>query len=147
MGNASLIKAFANELDAHRYFETLRWPDGPVCLRCNSRKSIGRLDGASTRIGIFKCYECRRQFCITHGTIFEKSHVPLHKWFQAIYLMNMSGGVRTTRLAAILNVSWKTAFALERKLLDAFGDEDTELLPRLGLNRLADRESDLSLPV
>jgi transposase-like protein len=138
MGNVSLLEAFANELEAHRYLESLRWPDGRVCPRCNSRRSIGRLEGASTRLGSFKCYDCRRQFSITQGTFFEGSHVPLHKWFQAIYLMSASGGVRVRHLAVILNVSWKTALAMERKLIQALEDDDG-LMVRIDAGLSADR--------
>jgi transposase-like protein len=113
----SLVAAFADELSAHRYFEALIWPDGPVCLRCGVRGRVGQIDGATTRIGTYKCYACRKLFCITSGTIFERSHVPLHKWLQAIYLTNGgSARVLPYHLARIINVSCKTATSMLGKL-------------------------------
>ena len=115
------IAAFADELSAHRYLEVLLWPNGPVCpSRGAGGRRVGKLDGASTRIGAHKCYACRKVFSIVYGTLFEKSHVPLHKWLQAIYLTN--GGatpVRPYHLAQIINVSSKTATNMLKKLDDA----------------------------
>lgn len=111
----SLIAALADELSAHRYIEHLLWPVGPVCPHCRVRR-VGRLDGASTRLGSFKCYGCRRIFSITYGTIFERSHVPLHKWLQALYLTGYGPKCRASDLARILNVTCKTAVTMLRRL-------------------------------
>lgn len=120
----SLVAAFADELSAHRYFETLVWPDGPVCLRCGTPGRVSQIDGATTRIGTYKCYACRKIFCLTSGTIFERSHVPLHKWLQAIYLTD--GGSRRVlpyHLALIIKVSCKTATSMLQKLSAAAARE------------------------
>jgi transposase-like protein len=115
--NDSLLSAFADELAAHRYLEGLLWPKGPVCPHCSGLGRVRTLDGGSTRIGARKCYACRRIFSITYGTIFQRSHVPLHKWLQAIYLTD--GGSTTMRpfhLAKIIGVSNKTAVAMLLRL-------------------------------
>jgi transposase-like protein len=120
MGGSSIVAAFADELSAHRYLEHVLWPNGPVCPHCGARGRIGKLDGASTRIGAHKCYACRKIFSTTSGTIFNRSHVPLHKWLQAIYLTD--GGtkpIRPYRLARIINVSAKTATSMLGKLQQA----------------------------
>ena len=80
------LARFANELSAHQYLEKLLWPNGCVCRRCGVSGRIGKLNGASTRIGTYKCYACRKSFSVTLGTLFESSHVPVHKWLQAMYL-------------------------------------------------------------
>ncbi len=120
MTDNAMVAAFADELAAHRYFERLLWPKGPVCPHCGAGGRIHKLDGASTRIGAHKCYACRRIFSITYGTIFEHSHVPLHKWLQAIYLTD--GGNRPIRpfhLSKIISVSNKTAITMLLRLENA----------------------------
>ena len=120
MDDNGMVAAFADELAAHRYLERLLWPKGPVCPHCGAGGRIHKLDGASTRIGAHKCYSCRRIFSITYGTIFEHSHVPLHKWLQAISLTD--GGKRRIRpfhLSKIIGVSNKTAMTMLLRLEDA----------------------------
>lgn len=114
------LSCFQDELSALAYLEGVLWPDGPVCPRCQTRGRIGRLDGLSTRIGTFKCYACRRNFSITRGTLFNSSHVPLHKWLQAIYLTGASPDpMRPSHLARIIGVSFKTACRMMKALEDA----------------------------
>lgn len=124
------LARFADELSAHRYLEGILWPDGATCPRCGTQGRIGKLDGASTRLGSYKCYACRRTFSLTHGTIFSSSHVPLHKWLQAIYLTE--GGTKPMRphhLQRILNVSFKTATTMLRRLQDAAATKGNALSP------------------
>ena len=73
-----------SEASAYEFVEAILWPHGPLCPRCGSLDRIGKLNGKSTRHGVYKCYSCRKPFRVTVGTIFEKSHIPLHKWLQAI---------------------------------------------------------------
>lgn len=119
------LAPFEDELSAHQYLEGILWPNGPVCPRCGAHGRVGKLNGASTRLGTHKCYACRRSFSITHGTIFGASHVPLHKWLQAIYLTE--GGIKPMRphhLQRIINVTFKTASMMLRKLEEAASTED-----------------------
>jgi transposase-like protein len=123
-----LIAAFADELSAYRYLEGLLWGDGVTCPYCGADgRRVGKLDGSSTRIGARKCYACRKKFSIVRGTLFERSHVPLHKWLQAIYLTDGgSAEIRPYHLSKIVNVSCKTAVQMLRKLKDAAnGSEKT----------------------
>jgi transposase-like protein len=114
------LACFEDELSALAYFEKIVWPNGRVCPRCGLAGRIGRLDGRSTKVGTFKCYACRRNFSITRGTIFDSTHVPLHKWMQAIYLSaGSAGSVRASQLARIIDVSFKTAVRMMKKLEDA----------------------------
>jgi transposase-like protein len=114
------LAMFADELSAHRYLERLRWPGGVCCPRCRSSAKVGKLAGASTRLGTYKCYSCRKAFSLLHGTVMSSSHVPAHKWLQAIYLTE--GGTKPLRphhLQQILNVSFKTASSMMRRLGEA----------------------------
>ena len=114
------LERFSNELSAHRYLEGIIWPNGAVCPHCGGTERIGKLNGASTRLGTYKCYGCRRSFTVTHGTLFMSSHVPVHKWLQAIYLTG--GGTKNIRphhLQQILNVSFKTASFILRRISEA----------------------------
>jgi transposase-like protein len=113
------LSMFADELGAHRYLERMLWPDGVSCPRCHSAK-VGKLNGTSTRLGAYKCYGCRKAFSLLHGTVMCSSHVPAHKWLQAIYLTD--GGTKPMRLnhlQQILNVSPKTASSMMRRIVEA----------------------------
>jgi len=78
---------FRDERAAYAYVESQVWPNGRVCPHCGVFDRSGPLKGKSTRIGVYKCYACRKPFTVKVGTIFESSHVPLHIWLQAIHLM------------------------------------------------------------
>ena len=75
---------FHNEEAAYAYVEARIWPEGPVCPHCGVVDRIGKMGGKSTRVGTYKCYQCRKPFTVKIGTIFEASHVPLNMWLQAI---------------------------------------------------------------
>lgn len=81
-----------NDDDAAReHLETLLWPNGPTCPRCNvTGDRITKLQGKSTRPGVYKCKDCRKPFSVTVGTVMERSHVPLAKWVLAAQLMASS---------------------------------------------------------
>ncbi len=115
-----VLAMFADEISAHRYLERLLWPNGLCCPRCNHKGKVRELNGASTRAGTYKCYKCRKMFSLLHGTFMSSSHVPAHKWLQAMYLT--AGGTKPMRphhLARILNVSFKTAVSIIRRIADA----------------------------
>ncbi len=78
---------FTDENAARAYFEQLRWPDGPVCPHCGSIDNATALKGKTTRPGLYNCRDCRKQFSATIGTLYERSHIPLHKWLLATYLL------------------------------------------------------------
>ena len=84
---ALLEAAFKDEASAYRFVEERVWPQGPVCPHCGGAERIGRMNGKTTRMGSYKCYACRKPFTVKIGTVWEDSHVPLHLWLQAIYLL------------------------------------------------------------
>jgi transposase-like protein len=121
-----------NEEAAYAYVEARVWPEGPVCPHCGGYDRIGKLEGKSTRIGVYKCYQCRKPFTVKVGTIFESSHVALHLWLQAMYLICASKkGISANQLHRTLGVTLKTAWFMSHRIreamreggLDVFGSD------------------------
>jgi transposase-like protein len=99
-----------DETTAYAVVEAILWPHGPVCPRCGSLDRIGKMNGKSTRIGVYKCYACRKPFNVKVGTVFESSHIPLHKWLQAILLLCASKkGFSSHQLARTLDIQVRSA--------------------------------------
>jgi transposase-like protein len=114
---------FHNEEAAYAYVEARVWPEGPVCPHCGGCERIGKMGGASTRIGAYKCYQCRKPFTVKVGTIFEASHVPLRLWLQAIYLIAASKkGFSSNQLHRTLGVTLKTAWFMSHRIREAMRD-------------------------
>lgn len=111
---------FHDEEAAYAKLESIVWPNGPVCPHCGGVERIGKLKGSATRIGVHKCYQCRKQFTVKVGTVFESSHVPLYKWFQACYLLCSSKkGISSHQLHRVLEVTYKTAWFMTHRLREA----------------------------
>jgi transposase-like protein len=116
---------FRDEAEAYRYVERYVWPHGPVCPKCGNSARVGRMAGASTRFGTYKCYRCRKPFTVKIGTLFESSHVPMHKWLRAIYLLSSSRQrVASHQLCRILEVSPKTAVFMAERIAGAAQSND-----------------------
>jgi transposase-like protein len=110
---------FKDESAAYEYVEAHLWPTGPVCPHCGNcdHARIRKLAGKSTRQGLRKCNECRKQFTVKIGTIFEDSHAPMTHWLQAIYLMCSSKkGISTRQLQRMLGGSMKTAWFMGHRI-------------------------------
>jgi len=113
-------KELHDETAAYAWVEARLWPNGPVCPHCGGFARIGKLQGKSTRIGAYKCYQCRKPFTVKVGTVFEDSHVPMHYWLQAMYLMCASKkGVSSNQLHRTLHVALKTAWFMTHRLREA----------------------------
>lgn len=111
---------FRDEAAALAHVERLRWPDGPVCPHCGEGERIYALEGVRghggiVRQGLRKCGACRQQFTVRIGTLFERSHLPLHKWLQAIAL-SQDAGVSPHQLQHTLGVSYRTAATVLARL-------------------------------
>src|SRR5438093_9591301 len=115
---------FHNEIAAFAYVEEQLWARGPVCPHCEATgERIGRLQGKTTRPGLYKCYACRKPFTVRIGTIFEDSHLPRHLWLQAIHLMCASKkGISTRQLQRMLGCGLKTAWHLGHRIRFAMSD-------------------------
>lgn len=124
-------KRFHDEKAAYAYVEARVWPNGPVCPHCGCMGRIGTLKGKSTRIGVYKCYDCRKPFTVKVGTIFEDSHVKLNIWLQAMYLMASSKkGISSNQLHRTLGVTLKTAWFMSHRIREAMAPGGN--LPPLG---------------
>lgn len=111
---------FHNERSAFEFLETLLWADGPECPHCGTVDRASKLKGNSTRIGLWKCYACRKQFTVKVGTVFEHGRVPLHKFLQATYLMCSSKkGISAHQLHRTLEVTYKTAWFMAHRIREA----------------------------
>lgn len=116
---------FHNEKAAYAYVEARIWPNGPVCPHCGGFERIGLMGGKSTRIGAYKCYQCRKPFTVKVGTIFEASHVPLRFWLQAMFLMASSKkGISANQLHRTLGVTLKTAWFMAHRIREAMRSGD-----------------------
>jgi transposase-like protein len=108
---------FWDEEAAHAKLERLVWPNGPVCPHCGAADRIGAVTGKGARTALKFCCHCRKQFRATMGTMFEGSHVPLHKWFQACFLLTATHkGISPHQLHLRLEVTNKTALAMVHRL-------------------------------
>ena len=116
---------FHNEEAAYAYVEARIWPNGAICPHCGGFGRIGKMGGASTRIGAYKCYQCRKPFTVKVGTIFEASHVPMRFWLQAMYMMASSKkGVSSNQIHRTLGVTLKTAWFMSHRIREAMRDGD-----------------------
>ena len=107
---------------AREYLENLRWPEEPICPHCGS---LGAYTMTGGRKGLYKCKECRKQFTVTVGTVFEGSRVPLNKWLMATYLMASSKkGISSKQLERTLGVTYKTAWFMTHRIREAMKEED-----------------------
>lgn len=125
MPKLDLTNPIFHDDDAARvHLETLLWPFGPVCPRCGvTGDRITKLQGKSTRPGVYKCKDCRKPFSITVGTVMERSHIPLPKWVLAAQLMASSKkGMSALQLHRMLGTSYETAWFLFHRLREAAAD-------------------------
>lgn len=111
---------FHDEAAAYKFVEDRVWPNGPVCPHCGGTERISAMKGESTRIGAYKCYQCRKPFTVKVGTIFESSHVKMHLWLQAIFLIASSKkGISSNQLHRTLGVTLKTAWFMSHRIREA----------------------------
>ena len=119
-----LIDRFHDEDRCRAYLEKMRWPDGVKCLRCGE-KSISRRKQRHQ----FQCNSCRYDFSVTAGTIFHDTHLPLWKWFLAVYLIvEAKKGVSANQLKRTIGTTYKTAWYLSHRIRAALKEVDAQLL-------------------
>lgn len=131
-------KYFHDEAAAFAHVESILWPEGPICTGCGGVNNAYKLEGVRTkpskknpkgveRHGLYKCKskECRKQFTVRQGTLFEESHLALHKWLQAVYLLCSSKkGISTQQLKRTLEVDQKTAWFLGHRIREGMRSGD-----------------------
>ena len=117
---------FHNEAKAFEYLENILWADGIVCPHCGTVGGrVYELKGKSTRIGLKKCGECRQQFTVKVGTVFEHGRMPLNKMLQAVFLMTSSKkGISAHQLHRTLEITYKSAWFLAHRIREAMRTGD-----------------------
>src|SRR5580692_9401558 len=112
---------FHDDNAAREHLERVLWPQGPVCPRCGVMGDrITKLQGKSTRPGVYKCKDCRKPFTVTVGTVMERSHVPMHKWVLAAHFMASSKkGMSALQLQRMMGTNYETAWFLFHRLREA----------------------------
>jgi transposase-like protein len=119
MNKTDLRHPIYNDDDAAReHLEGLLWANGPECPRCHiTGERITKLQGKSTRAGVYKCKDCRKPFSVTVGTIMERSHIPLSKWVMAAQLISSSKkGMSALQLQRMIATNYETAWFLFHRL-------------------------------
>ena len=114
---------------AREYLEALRWPNSPVCPHCGVEGDHYDLQGKSHRPGLWKCKDCRKQFSVTVGTVFERSKIPLNKWLMAVHLMCASKkAISSHQLHRMLSVTYKSAWFMTHRIREAIQPGSTSLM-------------------
>jgi transposase-like protein len=125
MNLGRLLREFGSDDKCREVLEELAWPDGPYCPRCKS-ETISHVQ----KRHIHDCDSCRYQFSVTAGTIFHDTHLPLAKWFAAVYLMCESKkSISARQIQRMLPVaSYKTAWYLCHRIRKAMQQANPEPL-------------------
>jgi transposase-like protein len=123
---------FNDEAAAYAYVEERIWADGRVCPHCGVLERSAPLKGKSDRIGLYKCYACRKPFTVKIGTIFEDSHIAMRDWLTAIHLVCSSKkGISANQLHRTLGITLKSAWFLGHRIREAM--RSGELAPMGGV--------------
>lgn len=118
-----LFKLFPDQEAARVYLEARLWPEGPRCPCCGLGERITARAG-----GFYRCNQCKEDLTVRTGTIFERSHVPLHKWVYSMYLLvTARKGISSMQLAKEIGITQKSAWFVLHRLREACGDD----LPKL----------------
>jgi transposase-like protein len=151
MENAPDIFAprFQSEDAAREHLEGLHWPEGPHCPHCGSldakrlppvkRKPTKAHPGGTVRKGVVQCNDCRKQYTVTVGTVFERSKVSLNKWLLANHLLCASKkGISGHQMGRMLGVTYKTAWFMMHRIREAMKDTHSGPMGGLGMTIEAD---------
>jgi transposase-like protein len=128
VADGKMATHFQNEEAARLFLEGIRWPNGPICPKCGSARKP-----YATHKGKYRCSDkdCRSDFTVRVGTVFESSHVALHKWLMAAYLLCSSKkGISSHQIHRTLGVTYKTAWFMTHRIREAM--KDGSLVPMGG---------------
>ena len=127
-----LFELFPDEHSARKYLESRLWQNGVVCPECKSKERI-----TTRKDGFYRCNSCKLDFTVRTGTIFERSHVPLHKWLYAMYLLvTARKGISSLQLGKEIGITQKSAWFVLHRLREACGTNPQAEMPKL--DRIAD---------
>jgi transposase-like protein len=122
-GSALSAQFFHDEKAAYVWLEGVIWPNGPVCPHCGCSGRITVVGGKTARMGLKRCLDCKKQFTVTVGTVFERTRVALNLWLQAAHLLCSSKkGMSSHQIHRILGVTYKTAWFMTHRLREAMRD-------------------------
>lgn len=128
-----LLKLEDNNI-ATKYLEYKRWKNKVICVYCSSSKVCKHTEKTKER---WQCWNCKKSFSATVGTIFHHSHVPLTMWFRLINLMYATPqGLSPPKAARILEMNRPTIWRMMNKITRAMGTEEAKLLEEIALVRL-----------
>ena len=123
---------FHDEAAAFTFLESVIWPNGPVCVKCGGVERITAVKAnpeKRIRVGLWRCGQCKAQFRVTVGTVFEHVRIPLNKCLQAAHLMCSSKkGISAHQISRILEVQYKTAWFLCHRIREAMRDGDLPIM-------------------
>lgn len=126
MNLLQLFTKFQDNQRAIEYLEQIRWRDGVICVYCNSNKTCRHKEQNKTR---WQCWNCKKSFSVTVGTIFHHSHVPLKKWFILIALMlNAKKGLSSLQASRDLGIPQVTTWSMMHRIRKAMATDQSELL-------------------
>lgn len=129
-----LFQMFPDQESARLYLESRLWPDGVKCPTCRKSERITTRKG-----GYYRCNACQLDFTVRTGTIFERSHIPLHKWLYAMYLLvTARKGISSLQLSKEIGVTQKSAWFMLQRLREACGTMSDEKDVPIVLDRIAD---------
>jgi len=130
---------FNDEAAAYAYVEARVWTNGRVCPHCKVADRSGALKGKTNRIGLYKCYACRKPFTVKVGTIFEASHISMRDWLTAIHLICSSKkGIGSNQLHRTLGITLKSAWFMSHRIREAM--RTGELAPMGGPGAIAEAD-------
>jgi len=134
---------FTNEEAARKHFEAIRWPDGVSCPHCGVIGEATELQGKSTRPGLYKCRACVKPFTATMGTLYERSHIPLHKWLLATHLMAASKkGMSAHQLWRMLGFgSYRTAWFMAHRIREGMAPLKGKAPPLGGEGKIVEADT------
>jgi transposase-like protein len=120
-----LNPVFTDEKAARAHLEALRWPKHRVCPHCGESENTSPTASKNHKPGLYYCNSCEKTFTVTVGTLFERSHVPLHKWMLSFHLMASSKkGISAHQLHRMLGVTYKTAWFMAHRIREAMRPAD-----------------------
>lgn len=134
---------FTDADKAREHLESLRWPHGPLCPHCGNADParIKALTGRAHRKGVYQCNECREQFTVTVGTVFERSKIPLNKWLLATHFMCASKkGMSAHQLHRMLGVTYKTAWFMCHRIREAMRPDRQSSGPLGGAGKIVEAD-------
>ncbi len=131
--------AFTDETKAREFLEASRWPDGPICPFCGQLDTVKPVNGTSMGPGWYYCGDCQDKFTVRVGTLYERSHIPLHKWLFATHLVTSSKkGMSSLQISRMLGVTYKSAWFMVHRIREGMTPKKRD--PIGGQNRVVESD-------